>query len=372
VRKFSVLISFALYSIALSGLMPAQRPKPVYDPETKEGLLIQHIQQETDPSEKLHYLEQFAVQYPSSPSIAWVYDQLQPAYMKEKAWDEAMRIGEKRVALEPGNLDAAKLALKAAESKGNREDIAAWADTSWKLASQVAAKGGRNASDAEQTQLYAEYSIFSLAQQTTEPAARLAMLTGLAERNPKSPYAENIPAECFLIYRKLGQMDKALALAQRTLADDPDNVDMLMAVAEYHFGHEEAREKIIANTVHVVDVLGKKARPENLGEADWANKKSHMLGMAYYMGGVSSSLAGQYGRADQMLRAALPLIVGDVVLEPTVFYQLGVSNYHLADKDPSRAKEALSYWRRCASIKSNFQAQAMKNVESVRSEFNLP
>ncbi len=367
--KFSTLL-FIL--VALANLMTAQRARPDFDPETREGLLIQHIQQETDSSEKVHYMEQFIAQFPSNPAIAWVYDQLQPAYMTEKAWDEAMRIGEKRIALEPDNLDAAKLSLKAAESKANRDDLAKCADAAWQVASRVAAKGGRNAADAEQTQLYAEYCLFNVAQQTPDPAARLAILKSLQERNPKSPYAENIPAECFLIYRKLNQMDKALALAEKTLAEDPDNVDMLMAVSEYHFGREEAREKVIANTVHAIDVLGKKPRPASLTEEDWAKKKSHLLGAAYYMGGVSSSLAAQYGRADQMLRASVPLIAGDAIEEATVFYQLGVANYHLADKDPNRAKDALAYWRRCASIHSNFQAQASKNAESIRNEFNLP
>ena len=358
--------------VALASLITAQHAKPVYDPETKEGLLIQHIQQETDPAEKLHYMEQFVVQYPTHPSIGWVYDLIQPAYMKDKAWDEAMRIGEKRIALEPENLDGAKLSLKAAESKGNPDDIAKWAGLEWKVASQIAARGGRAAADAQQTQLYAEYSLFTIAQQTTDPAKRLEMLRSLQERNPKSPYAENVPAECFAIYHKLNQMDKALALADQTLAADPDNVDMLMAVSEYHFGHEEAREKVVANMVHVVEVLKKKPRPDSLGEEDWAKKKSQALGSAYYMGGVFSSITGQYGRADQMLRAALPMIAGDATQEATAFYQLGVANYHLADRDPSRAKEALAFWRRCASIRSNFQAQAMKNAESVRNEFNLP
>lgn len=110
--------------IAVSGSILAQRPKPAYDPETREGLLIQHIQQETDPQEKLHYMEQFSVQYPTHPAILWVYDQLQPAYMREKAWDEAMHVGEKRLAAEPENLDAAKLSLKAAEAKANADDLA--------------------------------------------------------------------------------------------------------------------------------------------------------------------------------------------------------------------------------------------------------
>jgi len=357
---------------ALSGLAIAQRPKPVYDPETKEGLLIQHIQQETDPSEQLHYMEQFVVQYPSNPSMAWVYDQLQPAYMKLKAWDEAMRIGEKRVALEPDNLDAAKLSLKAAENKASMEDIAKWADCTWKIASETASKGGRGAADAEQTKLYAESSFYTMAEQTEDPATRVQLLLALEERSPRSPFAENIPAECIALYRKMNQMDKALALADQTLAADPDNVDVLMAVTEYYFAREESRDKVIAHAIHVLQVLDKKSRPPSLSEEDWQKKKTQMLGSANYMGGVSSSLTGQFGRADQMLRAALPFVASDAAQQAAVFYFLGLSNYKLADRDPTRAQEAVRFWRLCGNIRSNFQAQAMKNVEATRSEFNLP
>ena len=90
------------------------------------------------------------------------------------------------------------------------------------------------------------------------------------------------------------------------------------------------------------------------------------------MGGVSSSLTGQFGRADQMLRAALPFVASDAAQQAAVFYFLGLSNYKLADRDPTRAQEAVRFWRLCGNIRSNFQAQAMKNVEATRSEFNLP
>jgi tetratricopeptide (TPR) repeat protein len=351
--------------------MIAQRPRPVYDPETKEGLLIQHIQQETDPSEKLHFMEQFVVQYPTNPMLAWVYDNLQPAYMKEKAWDEAMRIGEKRIALEPENLDAAKLSLKAAENKGNVDDIAKWADCTWVTASRVAAKGGRSAADAEQTKLYAESNLYSIAEKTEDLAIRVTLLLALQERNPKSPFVENIPAECIALYKKLNQMDKALALAEQTLANDPDNTDVLMAVIEYYFAHED-HAKVVSNSVHVIEVLEKKSRPASMTDEDWEKKKTQMLGSAHYMGGVSSSLSGQYARGDQMLRAAMPFVAGDATQEAAVFYFLGLSNYKLADRDPGRAQEAVKFWRRCATIKSNFQVQAMKNVDATRSEFNLP
>jgi hypothetical protein len=55
-------------------------------------------------------MEQFAVQYPSHAAIPWVYDQLQPAYLQVKDYDQAMRIGVLRLGLEPDNLEAAKMA----------------------------------------------------------------------------------------------------------------------------------------------------------------------------------------------------------------------------------------------------------------------
>jgi tetratricopeptide (TPR) repeat protein len=291
--------------------------------------------------------------------------------MKLKAWDEAMRIGEKRVDLEPQNLEAAKLSLMAAQNKANTEDIAKWADSTWKIASEIVSKGGTNAVDAERTKLYAESIFYNAAEQTADPAARIGLLFALQERSPKSPFAENVPAECFVLYKKLNQMDKALALANQTLSADPDNVDILMGVTEYYFARED-HPKVISNTIHMIEVLDKKPRPSSLSEEEWQKKKTQMLGTANYMGGVSSSLSGQNGRADQMLRAALPFVAGDASQEATVFYFLGLSNYKLADKDPSRAQEAVKFWRRCATIKSNFQAQAMKNIDATRSEFNLP
>jgi hypothetical protein len=61
VRKLQTSLTLLLL---IAGCLTAQRAKPVYDPETKDGLLIQHIQQETDPAERLRFMEQFVVQYP--------------------------------------------------------------------------------------------------------------------------------------------------------------------------------------------------------------------------------------------------------------------------------------------------------------------
>src|SRR5271168_2322528 len=142
--------------LAAAALAFAQRPRPDYDPETKDGLLIQHIQQEQDPDEKLRYMEQFAAQYPRHPAIAWVDEQLQPAYFQSKEYDQAMRIGGLLLAIEPENLEVATMGLRAAEAKHDREQTVKWADRLWQVSTAVAGRGGAEAAQAKQARTYAE------------------------------------------------------------------------------------------------------------------------------------------------------------------------------------------------------------------------
>jgi len=366
-------LATALVIVLTAASLAAQRPKPVVDPETSEGLLIQHIQQETDPVEKLHFMEQFAAQYPMHSASPWVFDQLQPVYLANKAWDQTMQIGELRLALEPENLEAGKIALRAAEAKGDPQLIAKWADRLWRIGTAVAAKGGSTGADARGTKDYAEFCLFSAAQHDSDLNARLALLKILEEHGSSSQYFSKLPTEYFNIYRQLGPSEKALESAEKLVQSNPDNVDAIMFIADTHFKKDspKEREKVIALTGKVIDILEKKPRPESENEADWNVKKAQVLGTAYYMGGVSSNLNGLYPRADIMLRTALPSIK-DPATEAAVLYHLGIANYKLADKGgPKRSMDALAFMRRCAAIRSSFQDQAIRNIETIKAEYNL-
>jgi tetratricopeptide (TPR) repeat protein len=373
VRKLASALVVLLTAGLTAGLLTAQRAKPVFDPETKDGLLIQHIQQESDPGDKLRYMEQFAAQYPSHPASAWVYDQLQPAYLSLKQWDQAMHVGTLRLAIEPENLEAAKIALRAAEAKSDPEQTAKWADIAWHAAGAAAAKGSAPVADARSTQTYAEFCLFSAAQKTTDLHARLDLLQALDLRMPSSQYAQKLPLEYFRVYREIGPEPKAVEMAERILQSNPDHVDALMFLAEYHF-HKEGlreREKVVSLTAKAIETLEKKPRPESENEADWDKKKAQLLVTAYYMGGVSSSFMGSYVRADAMLRAAVPRLK-DPAMEAAALYHLGMANYRLADKGgPARSMDALRYMRLCSTIRSPFQDLAMKNIETIKVEYNL-
>ena len=357
-----------------AALATAQRPKPAFDPETKDGLLIEHILQERDSVERLRYLEQFAAQYPSHHAIAWVYDQLQPAYFEAKEYDQAIRIGGLRLAIEPDNMDAAKIALRAADAKKDTEQLIKWSDKLWTIA---AALGGKHP-EAKQNQDYAEFCLYTAAMQSSDLKNRLELLQGLEKRNAQTRYIHSFPAEYFRIYHELGDEEKTVEMAELGLKTDAENIDMLMALAEYHFHRDNAKERqvVIAFSEKAIDVVEKKERPEGVSEEAWAKKKSDTLGMAYYMAGMEYSLNGNFRQADHLLRLALPHLKdkeNDAQMA-ALFYNLGMANYRLAESstDRSRPVDALKYMRRCAAIHSPFQEQAVRNVEGIRSEYNLP
>ncbi len=359
-----------------AALLVGQRPKPAYDPETKDGLLIEHIQQETDPAQKLHYMEEFVAEYPNHPALAWVYDQLQPAYFKMKAWDETMRVGERRLALEPENLEAGELALRAAEAKRDPDKTVEWVDRVWPLASTLAQRGGPAAGDAKQTAEYAEFLMYSTATSASDPKKRLELLEHLEKRMPASKYAQGLAAEYFEIYRTLNDEPKSIAMAEKALQTDPGNAEMLVYLAEIHARKDTPRDRqmVISYTARALDSVDRMPRPPAVSEADWEKKKAGWSTAANYLGGVSNSLLHNYGKADGLLRAAVAAMdPGDPRL-PAALYHLGMANYRLAEAghDRNRPVDALKFMRRCAAIRSPFQEQALKNIEGIKAEYSLP
>ena len=363
--------------LAVSGFAMAQRAKPVIDPETKDGLLIEHILQERDAAEKLRYLEQFAGQYPSHTAIAWVYDQLQPAYFELKEYDQAMRIGALRLAIEPDNMEAAKIALRAAEAKKEPDPIIKWADRLWVIAGQSRkATEAKQASEAKQNQEYAEFCLYTAAMQSTDLKAQLALLQGLEQHNPSTRFVPSFSAEYFRIYRQMGDSERALEMAEKGLKTEPDNIDMLLVLAEAHFRKDGPKERqaALGFATQLIEVTEKKDRPAAASEEEWEKKKVQALGVAYYITGMSASMSNNFRQADHMLRLALPAFKDNAGQLAALLYHLGMANYRLAEagSDRSRPVDALRFMRQCASIRSPFQEQALKNVAGIRAEYNLP
>src|SRR5947207_4611559 len=160
-----------ILTLALAaGTALAQRHKlGNFNAETPEGQLLQQIGQAPDEAKKIALMEEFEAKAPKHEAIGWVYAQMQVAYVKAGQSDKALAVGDKLIAMDPDDLEAAHQNLKAAEAKKDPELIRKWSDKTSQVCRKVAAspqpkeagevdEWKRQVDYAKQVDTYTEYS----------------------------------------------------------------------------------------------------------------------------------------------------------------------------------------------------------------------
>ncbi len=360
--------------LLVAGTALAQRHKPIVDPETKEGYVIQLIQQERSAAQKTKLLNDFVVEFPKSASLSWAYDQLLPVYVEAKDFDKVVAVGTQMVEVDPNDLDAAHTLLMAAEEIKNPDLLERFSVLSWKMASRLAEVPDFKHKDfARQLAAYSEFSLASLSDQTADAQKKQDYLKELESLNPKSAWLRATRTDFASLAAQGASPDKLAAVAEKSIGTDPDNEDMLITAADAHMRHGDGYDKVIQYSSRVVEILRTKQQPPDVSAADWQQKKDRYLAAAYYMIGVVSSIQGRYIQADTNLRAALPSMrgAGGQVLG-AILYHLGYANYQLAEQGQrGRVFDAIKFNEQCATVPSTYREQAQKNIDSIKTEYNL-
>ena len=364
-----------LILIITAGSALAQRHKlGTVNAETPEGLLLQQIGQAQDESKKIQLMEQFAAQSPKHEAIGWVYEQMQASYLKAGQPDKALEVGDKLVAMDPDDLDAAHQNLKAAEAKKDPDLIRKWSNQTSQIAQKVIqSKQPADADEvdawkkrvdfAKQLDTYTEYSLYSGAMQTQDPRKRIELADALTARNPKSQYLPALAELRFNSYRQLGDNAGALAAAEKTLGTDQSQEDILIFVAYQYAEKKRDPDKVLAYSAKVVELMDTKPKPEGVSDDDWAKKKKTMSGLAHNISGKTLFEQKKLAAADKELRAALPLVEGNDQLKAETLFDLGLANYKMKN-----IPDALKFNQQCAAIKSPYQAKAAENVRAMKGQ----
>ena len=160
--------------------------------------------------------------------------------------------------------------------------------------------------------------------------------------------------------------------AEKGLAGDPDNEDYLLTIAEYHMGRENELGKVLSYSLRVIRIIQQKPKPEGYTSDAWEQKRRQYLGAANWMAGVVNAKQGNYALSDRYLRSALPYL-HDRSLQAAAWYYLGYDNYALGSelRDRTHIQEAVKFNKLCLDISGPFQPLAQKNLEVIRTEFNV-
>jgi hypothetical protein len=219
---------------------------------------------------------------------------------------------------------------------------------------------------ATEAQGYAEYALYATAVQSN-PATMVDLLGLLEQQSPKSKYLDQGYQAYLSALHQTGKDAEIPGIAEKAVANFPDNPDLLMVVA----GTAQAKrqpDRAITFANRLIAAANSREKPEALSAADWERQKNAWLGRGYWIAGVASGERNLYAQANKDLRAALPYIKGDQSLMAPALFYLGVANYQLGIMTNNKAQvlEGALYSEQCAGSPGAYQDQAWKNAQSMK------
>lgn len=340
-----------------------------FDPNTPDGKLVDAITKESDEAKKQSMLQELVTTYPNSPQAPWAWAQLQAAYLKAQEYDKALEAGQKSLAAKPAQTEVAYNNLKAAEAKNDCDAVAKWAEeTSRAARKEVQSAAGDQArmDYAKQVDTYTEYSEYAEALKTTDPAKIVLLVDSLQQRNPQSAYLTKSYGRYLNAFKQEGQGEKAETAAEQELQRDSNNEDVLLFAATYNT-EKNHPDKALKYASTLNQLMQNKAKPDDIGDADWTKKKETYLGLSYWMEGSAYNAQQKFDDADKALKQALPLVKENKQVMPIVLFQLGVADFGMgrASKSKTAMQDALKYSQQSAAMSSPVQADAANNAKAI-------
>ena len=359
------------------------------DTATPEGQLLQQIGVTDSAATKTLLLEEFTSKYPTHKGAPWAWSQLSTLYSNAQQTDKAMAACDKMIAARPNYAVGAHGCLKLAEATKNPDLIKDWASKTFHAAKLVTDaqmpkfeyedqvnQWKENVEFAKQVGQYSEYSLFAAALASPDAAKKAELYETLKGLNPDSQYIKQLAPQVFVAYRQAGNDAKATALAEDYLKIDPNEEDMLAAVADHYMNTGKDSDKVLDYAQKLVSVAEtEQAPPEGMTAEQWATKQKQLLGLGHWMIGITYSNQSKFTDADKELREALPNIGHNPTMHAAALFHLGLANYKLGDTggniNQQRILDAVKFNKECAAIDSPFRAQALKNLQVIQSQYRI-
>ena len=279
------------------------------------------------------------------------------------------------------DLDSSYQSLQEAVAKKDAELVKKLAAQTVVIARQAACETAPAGNDADEqaawkkrvaygkeVESYTEYALYSIAVQSA-PAVMIDLMSTLEAQNPKSKYLDEGYGAYLVELAKNGSEAKVLPLAEKAIANFPQNPDLLLVLMENAMTHKQT-DRALSFGNRLVAAAGKRAKPEGEAAADWERSRNTWLGHGYWTVGSISAEKGLYAAADKSLRAALPLVKGDDYRTGVALFYLGVANYQVgkATLDKKKVLEAAQFSDEAAKFNTPVQHQAWVNAQLMRTD----
>jgi tetratricopeptide (TPR) repeat protein len=204
-----------------------------------------------------------------------------------------------------------------------------------------------------------------------DPAKKIQMGNNFLQTYPKSPLDERVDSGMMEVYRAQQDWKDTYRLADKALALQPDDVDVLTTIGwtiphVYDPNNPDAEQQLSkAETYskHAIEVLSKMPKPPDMNDAQFAASKAKRTTQAH------SALGLVYFRRDDYENSAKELELAtkaNANPDATDLFVLGADLQNL-----QRYGEASDAFRGCSQIAGVLQDQCKKNADSAKAQADV-
>lgn len=377
-RRGKVLVGALLFAVGIactanpSGAQQIGKFVPIPANSDADHALTE-INATADPAQKLALIDKFAASA-QGDMVILADDQYVNYYIAAKNYDKAFEYGDKLFALDPDNFSNGVNMVRAAQGKGDVNRMFSYGEKTAQILQrykvQAAPEGMNQATwdsqktqtlqDVHETVVYMEQLLVDGANRTGDAAKRAALLVRFAQLFPDSPFANQALGVAAASYRQTQNTAKMLDVANGLLAKDPDNLGMLLLLADYYSEKGEQLDKAEAYAKKSAALLETAKKPEGVTDEQWKQQSALQKGLALSALGQVNIEKKNNAQAVDNLRSAAPLLKADDGSYARNQYRLGFALLNL-----KRVPEAKAAFTDAASVNTPYKALAQEKLKAL-------
>jgi tetratricopeptide (TPR) repeat protein len=225
---------------------------------------------------------------------------------------------------------------------------------------QWSAQKAQNLRDAQGDVNYVQYAMVNAAYKTKDLPPRIQLLERYAKAFPDSQYTLAVREQTAIAYQQAQNTPKMIETAQSILTKDPDNISMLLLLADNWSENGQQLDKAGADAKKALELLGKAQKPDNVPDDQWQKQVSIQKGLAYSALGQVYVNNNQNAQAVDAFKQASPLLKSDAFSYGRNLYRLG---FTLAKMQ--RTPEARTVLTEAVSVNSPYKAKAQETLNKI-------
>jgi len=372
--RLRVLIALALLFVLFAPACQAQLGKYVPIPAGSEMDHQLTAINNADASQRLALLEQFAQAHPEDDYQIVADEQFVNYYLNGKQYDKAFEYGNKLFALDPDNYSNAINMIRAANEKGDTEKLYSYGEKANAILQRYKSSAAPADADAESWQRnreqklaslkddqdYVRQSLYSAAYNISDPAKKASYFERFGKMYPDTREGAQALAMAAISYQQAQNRSKMLEVANGALAKDPNNITMLLILADDFSEKGEQLDKAEAYAKKAASLTETAKKPEGVSDDQWKQQLTMQKGLALSALGQVDIEKKLNAQAVEQLTKAAPLLKTNPVTYARNQYRLGFAYLNL--KKNAAAKQAFT---EAASVDSPYKGPSQQKIAEI-------